>query len=343
MNNKDFIRKVINFLKFPETYMSFRKRIVNKHIIIFAYHRVYPGKDNLYVKNVYPEEFEKQIKYLKKNFKIYTLEQLINLLSTDKIDNGTKENIAVITFDDGYKDNHIYAYPILKKYQVPATIFLVSGHIGKDELFWWDKIGYIISNSQQSSINIPNFGDFSLMDNQKKFHCIFFLLSRFKKVSNQLKNEYMKNLQKICGVTIPSGLAEKIILSWDEIREMKDNGISFGAHTLNHPNLASLDLNEAEKEILHSKKMIEERLKTDITLFAYPYGSKSDYNSEIIELIKKTGFKCACTSNHKLANKYNMEDIYHLPRVQVSYDFDRFKIIISGIGSDFNYIFRKSK
>ncbi|MCK5768708.1 MAG: polysaccharide deacetylase family protein, partial [Candidatus Atribacteria bacterium] len=231
MNNKDIIRKVINFLKLPEMYRYFRKRIVIKHIIVFAYHRVYPGKDNLFVKNVCPEEFEKQVKYLKENFKIYSLEKLINLLSTPKIDNPIKENIAVITFDDGYKDNYIYAYPILKKYQVPATIFLISGFIGKDELFWWDKIGYIISNSQKRSINIPNFGDFSLIDNQKKLHCISFLLGQFKNISNQLKNEYIINLQKICDVTIPSGLAEKIILSWDEIREMSDNGISFGAHT----------------------------------------------------------------------------------------------------------------
>ena len=49
---------------------------------------------------------------------------------------------------------------------------------------------------------------------------------------------------------------------------MNDNGISFGAHTLNHPNLANIDLNEAEKEIVHSKKIIEKQLKTDITLFA---------------------------------------------------------------------------
>jgi len=343
MSNKNLIRKVINFLKFPEMYMYFRKRIVNKHIIIFTYHRVYPGKDNLFVKNVCLEEFEKQVKYLKENFKIYSLEKLINLLSKPKIDNPIKENIAVITFDDGYKDNYIYAYPILKKYQVPATIFLISGYIGKDELFWWDKVGYIISNSQKSSINIPNFGDFSLIDSQKKLHCISFLLRRFKNISNQLKNEYIINLQKICDVTIPSGLAEKIILSWDEIREMSDNGISFGAHTLNHPNLANIDLNEVEKEIVDSKKMIEERLKTDITLFAYPYGTKSDYNNEIIELIKNAGFKCACSSNHQLVNKYNMEDMYHLSRIQVSNHFDKFKIEISGIWSDLNYIFRNSK
>jgi peptidoglycan/xylan/chitin deacetylase (PgdA/CDA1 family) len=121
---------------------------------------------------------------------------------------------------------------------------------------------------------------------------------------------------------------------------MSDNGISFGAHTLNHPNLANIDLNEVEKEIVDSKKMIKERLKTDITLFAYPYGTKSDYNSEIIELIKNTGYKCACSSNHQLVNKYNMEDMYRLSRIQASNHFDKFKIEISEIWSDLNYIFR---
>jgi hypothetical protein len=80
------------------------------------------------------------------------------------------------------------------------------------------------------------------------------------------------------------------------------------------------------------------QLKINATLFAYPYGSKLDYNSEIIKLIKNIGFKGAVTTNYRLVNKYNIDSIYSLPRIWVSNYYSRFKIEVSGIFSDFNFI-----
>jgi peptidoglycan/xylan/chitin deacetylase (PgdA/CDA1 family) len=119
---------------------------------------------------------------------------------------------------------------------------------------------------------------------------------------------------------------------------MKDNGITFGVHTVTHPNLTKISLAEAEKEIINSKKMIENQLKTDATLFTYPYGSKLSYNNEIIKLIKNIGFEGAVTTNYGLVNKYNIDSIYILLKIWVSNYYSRFKIEVSGIFSDFNFI-----
>lgn len=337
MNYKKIICLLINLVKLPEVYMFFRKKIFGRHIVIFVYHRVSPRRDNSPVANICPEEFEKQIRYLKENFKIYSLEKLINFLSNNSTDKETKENIAVITFDDGYKDNYVYAHPILKKYQVPATIFLVTEYIGKNQLFWWDKIEYIIYHTKKREINISNFGKYFLTDNKKKLHCIFFLLKKFKKISENLKNKYIDELQNICHVNIPSGLGKEVILSWDEIGEMKNNKISFGAHTLTHANLININLEEANKEISQSKAMIEDRLKGDVISFAYPYGSKY-YNNDIIKLIKSNGFICAVTTSEKLISKFKFYNNCSLPRISAGSDFDSFTIKASGIFSDFKNI-----
>lgn len=258
-------------------------------------------------------------------------------MEDNKISRKESENIAVITFDDGYRDNYIYAFPILKKYQIPATIFLATGYIGKDKLFWWDKIEYIIYHTKKREINISNFSKFILTDNKKKLYCILFLLKKFKNMSNELRNKYIIDLQNICKVTIPSDLGEKMILSWDEIKEMKDNGISFGAHTLTHDNLIKLDLKEAEKEISHSKAMIEDKLKGDVISFAYPYGSKF-YNNDIIKLLEKNGFVCAMTTSEKIINKSKSCNLYSLPRISAGNYYCSFTIKASGIFSDFNNI-----
>ena len=316
--------------------MYIRQRITNSHIIILAYHRVYPKKDNLFVPYVSPEEFENQIKYLQKYFKIFSLEELVNFLKNSKIYNEEYKNIAVITFDDGYKDNYIYAYPVLKSNRIPATIFLATNYIGKDKLFWWDKVGYIIYNTKKDKINIPNIGEYLFNNNKEKRNCIFILLEKLKKFPNKLKNKYIFILQNICNVTIPSGLGEKMVLSWDEIHEMNDNRIYFGAHTKTHPILTNENLKEAEKEIVDSKKIIEDHLKIKIRSFSYPNGS---FNNEIIKLVKNNGFDCAVSTNQSLINKYDINDIYNLPRIRVSSSFSKFKIKTSGIFSDFNSLF----
>ena len=124
-----------------------------------------------------------------------------------------------------------------------------------------------------------------------------------------------------------------MVLSWDEIREMRDNGISFGAHTKTHPILTNENLEEAEKEIVDSKIIIEEQLKVNIKLFAYPNGA---YNNKIIKLIKNNGFDCALSTNQSLINKYDVDDIYNLPRIEISKGFGKFKIKASGMFSDIN-------
>lgn len=79
-------------------------------------------------------------------------------------------------------------------------------------------------------------------------------------------------------------------LTWKQVREMKRAGFSFGAHTLTHPFLSSLDSEEAFHEISESKRIIEEKLQTEVRFFCYPFG---DFNQQVVERVKRAGFKGA--------------------------------------------------
>jgi peptidoglycan/xylan/chitin deacetylase (PgdA/CDA1 family) len=100
-----------------------------------VYHRVCPlyFKKQIPYANVYPEEFERQIDYLRSNYQAITLAEFLRRSNMKEI----KGDEVCITFDDGFRDNYLYAFPILKRYEVPASFFLVTKYIGTGKLFPW--------------------------------------------------------------------------------------------------------------------------------------------------------------------------------------------------------------
>jgi peptidoglycan/xylan/chitin deacetylase (PgdA/CDA1 family) len=112
--------------------------------------------------------------------------------------------------------------------------------------------------------------------------------------------------------SLPS-LEGRSMLSWRSIREMHNYGIMFGAHTMTHPDLTHLPMDEVKQEILASKEIIENALGTSVSTFAYPYGRYNDLVREIV----KQNFICACSDRLGLAKMGS--DLYTLERVDSYY------------------------
>jgi len=108
-----------------------------KNIRILAYHKVNDsgtGALDVPVKN-----FEQQMEYLKiHRYNVISLDELVEKLRNKKM---VKEKSVVLTFDDGHRDNYTFAYPVLKKYNFPATIFLTTSYIGSKDFLSWEQIG----------------------------------------------------------------------------------------------------------------------------------------------------------------------------------------------------------
>ncbi|MDR4499613.1 MAG: polysaccharide deacetylase family protein [Candidatus Scalindua sp.] len=134
----------------------------------------------------------------------------------------------------------------------------------------------------------------------------------------------------------PAEIPELDLLQWDEIKVMASNGIDFGAHTVNHPNLAELTLKQAEDEIVDSKKEIEERLGKNISHFAYPYGGETGKLRNIL----KDEFQCAVSTELNVATLGS--DIYSLPRIDMYY-FSRNNYFTCVGTSNFSHYIRYRK
>jgi peptidoglycan/xylan/chitin deacetylase (PgdA/CDA1 family) len=126
-------------------------------------------------------------------------------------------------------------------------------------------------------------------------------------------------------------------MGWDQVREMSEEGMFFGAHTLSHPDLLKLDSKDAKVEVEQSKKIIEDKVGRQVDFFSYPY---SNFDDNLKEIVKDAGYKGACTTFkgmfHSSERAWRRRgDLFAIPRLETStrshiLDILEFKIKTSG-------------
>lgn len=278
---KQFIKKSISFICYYSGLLHLLRILDKKNrTLIIAYHTV--DQTN----------FEKQIKFLHKYY---------NVISFDDIDNpkinSKKGKKIIITFDDGYKNNLDIAYPILKKYDIPATIYVTTEFIEKNTYAWWDRI--LNSNTK---LNLP-----------------------------ELKNNSPQNIEKFVfqktGLKPNSKKPSKYkFMNWMELKQISDI-FTIGSHTVTHPILTQIPIRLAKNEIQNSKSIIEKKLKIKVNHFAYPNGN---FNEKLINLVKENGYKTA-TAYKK--GYFKSDQMYCLNRRGINHmdDISIFSMKIVGV------------
>ena len=190
---------------------------------ILMYHRVDNVQGDRLV--VSPEEFRRQMDWIRKNnLRVVDLETLVDAFPYPE----QMANKVVITFDDGYLDNYVHAWPLLRTYRFPATIFVSPGLIGTDR---------------------------------------------------QVPAERR-------------GAAPAKLLSWAQLKEMSEDGITVGSHSMTHPRLTRIPLTQVREEVTDSKKILEEKLGRSVEWFCYPGGA---FSEEVVRLVQLAGYRGACS------------------------------------------------
>lgn len=306
------------------------KRMCAPQISIFVYHRVGPQLHDWLYRSISETVFEKQIRWLASTHTIISLEDLADLIREKRQPCG---NVAVITFDDGYKDNYLHAFPVLQNYNIPATVFLTTGCIDRRALLWSDLLDYIILSTDAEAIEHEVLGTIPLRTGSERSSALFDIKQKvMKRIPHREKLRLMEDLERDLCVEVPEQHGDDIMLTWDEVREMREGGIRFGAHTVTHPILSNTTFEEAAFEIAGSKRRIEEELGEKITTFAYPNGKPEDINADTIELLRQHRFACAVTTVP--AKITHASDPLKLGRITTTNHYSLFKFLASGLYSD---------
>lgn len=342
-NTKSFIQISLSSILYYSGLLSLYNKKSTKNIKILAYHDI-SEKQYLYLQ-VPKEIFEKQILYLKKHYEIISLKHAIALFKSDKpID----KNYIIITFDDGYKSVYTTAYPILKKYNVPFTVFLTTESIDTGIPPFVDCLAYAVQNTKEEYLDLKSIGlkIYNLSDPASREVAIAEINSYSKSLSSENRKKLLINIYSQLNVSLKSEELKEIMLSWKDVIELSsDDLVEFGAHTHTHPSLSKIPLNDAKNDILYSKKKIESIINKEVSCFAYPYGTKDDINEEVISFVSSCGFKTAFT----LSTDNSSFNLFNIPRLCVVspfrqnhykfLDIPHFAITISG----FYNLIRKNK
>lgn len=269
--------------------------------IILLYHRVVNDHtvylDKGPVVHHYLRNFEQEIAWLKKRFQVLSMDEVFDALRRGK---GFEKPSVAITFDDGYLDNYTLAYPVLKAHGVPAMIYLATALIGTKARTWPDQIEAALIASSRQSMTLPGIlpdSGIPIRTLEEKRRCCIQLSRALKEIPDAERKRRLTEIFRELGVSLESleDSYPRTMLSWDEIREMADNDISFGSHTHTHPILSRVPLEEAREDIRISKQIMEHELKENVRHFAYPNGRKEDFSQELGGYCREIGFDTVAT------------------------------------------------
>jgi peptidoglycan/xylan/chitin deacetylase (PgdA/CDA1 family) len=294
-----------------------------KAIRILAYHRVLDEStsDFLFddgVISATTQAFYNQMNYVRRNFDVISFQDLHAIESEGK---ALPDRPLIITFDDGYRDNYTNAFPVFKEFRIPATVFVEIGHTRLRSLYWWDLIAYCFKTTARTGIILDQISAdlLPLRTARDRRSAIEHVLRWIKRVPERTKAQFIEDLPGALGVSITSGLADGMHLSWGEIREMADCGIEFGSHTVTHPVLSNVDDARLEREVFDSKTALERQLHKEVIVFSYPVGGKGNFDSRARAAVARAGYKYAVSYVDGVAGRVGI-DRYALPRIHVEAD-----------------------
>lgn len=278
-----------------------RKIGKEKRIGILRYHSVADPEDNFYVSpgiSLPPHIFERQVAFLVRRYPVVSLDDVALFLQ------GTKDlpkQAIVFTFDDGYADNY-QAYKILKKYKAPGTFYISAGCIDQEPL-WLFEVVYLVHSTSSPLLVLDiheKSYEFSLQAPEQRGQAVRQITKLIKSNDLSLRQEIRSQLKsQTRDVHDFQAKAARVMLSWDQIREMSSSGMTIASHTMTHLNLPNAEPDHAWQEIFQSKKLLQDQIQQEVNHFSYPNGGDyAYYNQRIKDMVSQAGYTTATTSNN---------------------------------------------
>ncbi len=261
-------------------------------LLALNYHRIGNPAQTPYDSGVFSatvEELDGQVRFLKRRFHVATLDEALHMIETGQLHRPT----ALLTFDDGYRDNYEAAFPVLAAHGVQGVFFLPTSFIGTNHVAFWDVVAYIVKRSRRQKFRLASEPgrEFDIAaDGPAR---VIQQVLRLCKGDDGADPEHLIGmLEEACDSARPNG-SERLFINWQEAEAMLARGMAIESHSHTHPALSRLSRTELLQELILSKRLLEERLGIRPRCLAYPFGLPESISPLVIRAVEKTGYRAA--------------------------------------------------
>jgi peptidoglycan/xylan/chitin deacetylase (PgdA/CDA1 family) len=261
-------------------------------ILVLNYHRVGNGNQSPFDRGLWSadaEAFTDQIRFCKSQLDLITPDDIPRVVARGR------GRHALITFDDGYRDNYETAFPILKAEGVPATFFITTGFVDAPRLPWWDEIAWMVRTSRQIQVELPGWVPSPILfDEPDREGAVRTLLRAYKAMPAESTDLYLDAIAEAtrsgrCGKDAGTGLW----MNWDMLREMRAAGMTVAGHSATHTILARAPRERQRDEIFGCATRLAQELGEPMRYFSYPVGGPNSFDSVTQDYLREAGVRYA--------------------------------------------------
>jgi peptidoglycan/xylan/chitin deacetylase (PgdA/CDA1 family) len=285
-----------------------------------AFHRVAPAGTGFDpdVIDATPEAFERQVALLARHF------TLVDTRDLDAWRAGATppDNPAMITFDDGYKDNLEFALPILQRHGARAVFFVSAGHITDRRLFWWERVHRALGHARVPRLRLdhPAGVDVPIESSTERRRAVETVLQAIKTHPGLDLDRLLDELDAACGQRLPRegerAIVDRLIMTWDDVRALQAAGMDVESHGREHRVLETLGCEGAERDLRAARQEIEAQIDRPVCAVAYPVGASLRARPDLRHAVERAGYRVGLTTGG-LARIEHLQDWLDVPRMTV--------------------------
>jgi len=246
--------------------------------------------------------FKGQIEYLVRNYRLVTLEDILLFLEGRQ---PMPHHAVAVTFDDGYADNFDVALPVLDSMGIRATFYVTVKYVETGQPPWFCRLRHAFATTRKVQWSPDSNGHFLLRDDTLRETAFLAACDRCAQLAGDAQEEAAGAVERELDVE-PFAPKNRLMMTWDQVRELARRGHVIGSHTMTHPNMAYVNDDEAAFELAESKRKLDEELGAPVVHFAYPGPALLPiWSDQTLATSKQVGYRTAVTTTSGLVRRHD--------------------------------------
>jgi len=243
-----------------------------------------------------PESFFSFVEFLESQYEIVELEKAVRLMKEGR---RLREDVFAITFDDCYKGWVEHVLPECRGKGIPFTVFVTTAPLENGQPLAYDLMVELGEKTWRKVADLSPWGmEILLLEKQDDIKCLVETINAyFTDKTKEHRDRILAEMSEYFGVPLDADALHRSVLNWDDVREMSRQGVTIGAHSVDHTCLPEMDTSECTREICESKRVLQEKSEATVRFFAYPYGLVGSRVERLTEIVAEAGYVNAFTLN----------------------------------------------